>query len=123
MENNTSANMIQDQTEVVGTLQIADEVVGMIAALAAAEVEGVALHGGSSSENLQKSAARKMLKNVKVDVAGDNVSVDLSIAINYGSQIPQTCANVQAKVKSAIETMTGLNVSDVNVRVAKVNMQ
>ncbi len=123
MENNTSTNIAPEQTEVVGSLQIADEVVGMIAALAAAEVEGVTLHGGSSSENLPRSAAKKMLKNVKVDVAGENVSVDLSVAISYGSRIPQTCADVQAKVKSAIETMTGLSVSDVNVRVARVNMQ
>ena len=108
----------------IGSVQIADDVVAMIAGLAATEVDGVVMNTGSQGgEAPGRSAARKMLKHVKVDVAGENVSVDINIAIAYGHQIPQTCQNVQTKVKSAIETMTGLSVSDVNVRVVKVNMQ
>lgn len=107
----------------IGSVQISDDVVAMIAALAVSEAEGASFPAGSGiGEAAGKGAMRKMMKNVKVDVAGESVSVDLTIAVEYSHNIPQTCQNVQGKVKSAIETMTGLMVSDVNVRVAKVNM-
>ncbi|MCR5418453.1 MAG: Asp23/Gls24 family envelope stress response protein [Lachnospiraceae bacterium] len=107
----------------IGSVQIADDVVAMIAALAAVEVEGVSLPASPAAESQGRGSARKMMKNVKVDVAGENVSVDVAVAIDYGYNIPQTGQNVQTRVKAAIENMTGLIVADVNVRVAKVNMQ
>ena len=109
--------------EQIGSVQIADDVVAMIAALAAVEVEGVSLPASPATEAQGRGSARKMMKNVKVDVAGENVSVDVAVAIDYGYNIPQTGQNVQTRVKAAIENMTGLIVADVNVRVAKVNMQ
>ncbi|MCR5337144.1 MAG: Asp23/Gls24 family envelope stress response protein [Lachnospiraceae bacterium] len=124
METNNLEVQGNSEIDVIGSVQIADDVVAMIGALAASEVEGVTLtQTGAAGEGMGKQTARKMLKNVKVDVAGQMVSVVLSICIDYGYQIPQTCASVQNKVKSAIETMTGLTVTDVNVRVAKVQMQ
>ncbi|MCR5282465.1 MAG: Asp23/Gls24 family envelope stress response protein [Lachnospiraceae bacterium] len=124
MEQNTEKEILRyESTDAIGSVQISDDVVGMIAGLAVSEVEGASFPmTAAAGEVPGKNAMRKMMKNVKVDVAGESVSVDVSIAIDYGYQIPQTCQSVQSRVKSAIETMTGLMVSDVNVRVAKVNV-
>lgn len=110
--------------ENVGAVQIADDVVAMIAGLAAREVEGVsAMTGNAAGELMSKVGVKSMSKGVKVDILEKNVSVELAVTIEYGYNIPAVCQKIQAKVKSAIENMTGLNVSDVNIRIAGVNMQ
>jgi uncharacterized alkaline shock family protein YloU len=107
----------------VGEVQIADEVVATIAALAATEVEGVAsMSGNTTRELVSKLGMKGYSKGVKIDVSADSVAVDLSLALNYGYSIPQTSRLVQEKVKSAIENMTGLSVSEVNVRISDVNI-
>ncbi len=109
--------------EGVGSVQIADDVVAMIASLAATEVEGVsAMVGNISNELMSKVGLKKLTKGVKVDVYDNVVKVDLTITLEYGFNIPKTCQKVQDKVKTAIETMTGLTVSDVNIRIASVKM-
>ena len=125
METNAEEKRLEaEMIESIGSVQIADDVVAMIAALAAAEVEGVSLPSGSAAGEVPvRGGVKKMMKNVKVEVAGENVSVEIAVAIDYGYNIPQTGQNVQNRIKTAIENMTGLMVSDVNVRVAKVNMQ
>lgn len=108
----------------VGTVQIADEVVAIIAGLAATEVDGVAsMAGNITNELVGKLGMKNLSKGVKVEVMEGVVSVDLALNIKYGYSIPKTSANVQEKVKSAIENMTGLEVSDVNVSIADVDMQ
>lgn len=108
----------------LGAVQIADDVVAMIASLAATEVDGVsALVGNITNELMSKVGMKKLTKGVKVEVLEGVVSLELAIMIEYGHNIPQTCQNVQTKVKAAIENMTGLTVSDVNIRIAGVNMQ
>lgn len=108
----------------LGAVQIADDVVAMIASLAATEVDGVsALVGNITNELMSKVGMKKLTKGVKVEVIEGVVSLELAIMIEYGHNIPQTCQNVQTKVKTAIENMTGLTVSDVNIRIAGVNMQ
>lgn len=107
----------------LGAVQIADDVVAMIASLAATEVDGVsALVGNITNDLMTKVGMKKLTKGVKVDVLEGCVTVDLAITIEYGHSIPQTSRNVQNKVKTAIENMTGLTVSDVNVRIAGVQM-
>ena len=107
----------------VGAVQIADDVVAMIASLAATEVDGVsAMYGNISNEIMSKVGMKKLTKGVKVDVLNSVVTVDLSITLEYGFNIPTTSKKVQEKVKSAIENMTGLEVADVNIRIANVNM-
>lgn len=107
----------------VGTVKIADDVVAMIAGIAATEVEGVsAMAGNISNELMSKVGVRKLTKGVKVDVLENNVTVDLAVTMEYGYNIPATCQVVQNKVKTAIENMTGLTVTDVNIRIAGVNM-
>lgn len=108
----------------IGAVQIADDVVAMIASLAATEVEGVSATGGTITNELMNKMAKKNLnKGVKVDILGQNVMVDIVVTMDYGYNIPATCQKVQLKVKSAIENMTGLNCTDVNIRIAAINMK
>lgn len=110
--------------ESVGSVQIADDVVAMIASLATTEIEGVsAMAGNISNELMSKVGVKKLTKGVKVDVLDNNVTIDLAVTMEYGYNIPATCQKVQLKVKSAIENMTGLTCSDVNIRIAGVNMK
>ena len=95
--------------EGIGTVQIADEVVAIIAGLAATEVDGVAsMAGNITNELVSKLGMKNLSKGVKVDVLDGVVCVDLALNLKYGYEIPATCKNVQEKVKTAIENMTGL---------------
>lgn len=110
-----------DQT--IGKVQIADEVVAIIAGLAATEVEGVAsMAGNITNELVGKLGMKNLSRGVKVDVLEDVVCVDLALNIEYGYNILETSKKVQERVKTAIENMTGLTVSDVNVRIASVEI-
>lgn len=110
--------------EGIGTVQIADEVVAIIAGLAATEVEGVAsMAGNITNELVGKLGMKNLSKGVKVDVLDGVVCVDLALNIKYGYGILETSQTVQEKVKAAIENMTGLEVSDVNVAIAGVDME
>ena len=105
-------------------VKIAGDVIATIAGLAATEVEGVsAMAGNVSNELMSKVGVKKLTKGVKVDVFEKHVTVDLSVLMDYGYNIPATCQKVQTKVKTAIENMTGLQVTDVNIRISGVNMQ
>ena len=107
----------------LGEVQIADEVVAIIAGLAATEVDGVdSMAGNITNELVGKLGMKNLSKGVKVDVTEDHVSVDISLNIKYGYKIPEVSEKVQERVKNAIENMTGLMVLDVNVKIAGVNM-
>lgn len=106
-----------------GEVQIADDVIAIIAGLAATEVEGVfAMAGNITNELVGKLGMKNLAKGVKVEVNPESVSVDLALALKYGYNIPKTSKIVQEKVKIAIENMTGLMVSEVNVRIAGVSI-
>lgn len=108
----------------LGEVRIADDVVAIIAALAATEVEGVdSMAGNIPNELIAKLGMKKLSKGVSVEVTGDKVNVDVALNLAYGYNIPDTSKKVQEKVREAIENMTGLTVEDVNVRIAGVNMQ
>ncbi len=111
------------EKEMMGEVRIADEVVAIIAGLAATEVDGVdSMAGNITNELVGKLGMKNLSKGVKVDVTEEHVSVDLSLNIKYGYNIPDVSGRVQERVKSAIENMTGLTVLDVNVRIAGVNI-
>ncbi len=111
-------------TDADGTVKIANDVVSMIAGLAATEVDGVsAMSGNITDELMGKVGMKKQTKGVKVDILEGTVSVDLALTLEYGYNIPATCNKVQEKVKSALETMTGFEVSDVNIRIIGIKMQ
>jgi len=107
-----------------GNIKIADEVVGIIAGLAATEVEGVAGMSGGIAGGIAEILGRKNLsKGVKVEVGEREAAVDLFIIVDYGVRIPEVAWNVQENVKKAIENMTGLNVVEVNIHVQGVNFK
>lgn len=111
------------ETSTIGEVQIADEVVAIIAGLAATEVSGVdSMAGNITNELVGKLGMKNLSKGVKVEVTEEHVSVDLSLNIKYGYNIPEVGEKVQEKVKSAIENMTGLTVLDVNIKIAGVNL-
>ena len=108
----------------MGEVQIADEVVAIIAGLAATEVEGVAsMAGNITNELVGKLGMKNLSKGVKVTVAGRTVRVDVSLNMRYGYSIPKTSAKVQERVKGAIENMSGLTVEEVNIHIAGVDMK
>lgn len=99
-----------------GRIIFANDVVATIAALAAADVPGVAAMSGGVMEGFTEMLGKKNLtKGVKVEVGQEEAAVDLTALIKYGFKIQDVCANVQQAVKNAIETMTGLRVVEVNV--------
>ena len=108
----------------LGEVKIADEVVAIIAALAATEVEGVdSMAGNITNELISRLGMKNLSKGVKVDVLEGVVTVSLSLNLKYNYSIMDVSAKVQERVKNAVENMTGLEVADVNIRVAGVEME
>ena len=104
-----------------GKIIFAEDVVATIAALAAADVEGVAAMTGGKMEGITEMLGKKSVtKGVKVEVGSEEAAADLSVSIQYGSRIREVCEKIQQAVKTAIETMTGLRVVEVNVFVQSV---
>lgn len=121
-ENDKNSVVLKDESN-VGEVQIADDVVAMIASLAAAEVDGVYPAGNVTNDLMSKVGVKKLTKGVRVDLQQNSVDVNLAITMDYGYNIPGTCQKVQNKVKVAIENMTGLVCNTVNIRIVGVNMK
>ncbi|MBD5393859.1 MAG: Asp23/Gls24 family envelope stress response protein [Lachnospiraceae bacterium] len=114
---------VLQENEDLGTVKIADDVVASIAGIAATEVEGVVSMAGNIGNELKSRIGVKSLaKGVKVEVIGKSVKADIALVVEYGYNIPVISQKVQEKVKSTIESMTGLKVTDVNIRIAGVSM-
>lgn len=106
----------------LGTVKIADEVVSIIAGLAATEIEGIAGMSGGLVGGIAEMLGRKNFsKGVKVEVGEREAAVDLFIIVKYGVRIPDVALAAQENIKRAIENMTGLSVVEVNVHVQGVN--
>lgn len=104
-----------------GEVQISDEVVSSIAALAINEVDGVHSTVGSiTNEIAGKLGVKNLSKGVKAVIEDDNVMIDMNINMEYGFNILKTCSALQEKVIQTVNNMTGLNVVEVNVRIAGV---
>ncbi|MFD0711053.1 Asp23/Gls24 family envelope stress response protein [Paenibacillus sp. GCM10027626] len=108
----------------MGVIQIAPEVIEIIAGLATVEVEGVAGMSGGFAGGIAELLGRKNLsKGVKVEVGQREAAVDVSIIVEYGNHIPEVAADIQRNVKRSIETMTGLHVVEVNVHIHDVHFK
>lgn len=119
-ENRKTINIKSDES---GEIKVADEVVAIIAGLATTEVDGVSsMAGNITNEIVSRLGMKSLSKGIQVEVADNEVVVDVAINIAYGYSIPEVSTKVQEKVKSAIETMTGLSVATINVRIASVDM-
>ena len=109
-----------EKTE-IGTIQIAPEVIEVIAGLATVEVRGVAGMSGGFAGGIAELLGRKNLsKGVKVEVGQREAAVDVSVIVEYGNKIPEIASGVQQNVKRSIEMMTGLHVVEVNVHIHDV---
>ncbi len=107
----------------LGSVRIADDVLAVIAGLAATEVEGVAAMAGNVTNELMSRVGMKNLaRGVRVEIVGQKVKIAIALIIDYGYNIPTTCGKVQERIKTTIENMTGMSVTDVNVRIAGVDM-
>ena len=105
----------------LGDVVIANEVLAIIAGIAATEVEGVhSMDGGWSGQSISKLGIKDLARGVKVQVRDGEVKVDLSLNMEYGYAIPKVSNLVQDKVSASINNMTGLNVSEVNIRISGV---
>ena len=116
--------ILSDVGNSIGEVRISDEVVAVIAGLAATEVEGVvAMAGNITNEIVGMLGMKNLSKGVNVDVTDENVSVELSLIIKQSSSIPDVSSRVQERVKDKIEGMTGLHVLDISIRIAGVDIE
>ncbi|MDU5110153.1 MAG: Asp23/Gls24 family envelope stress response protein [Clostridium sp.] len=108
--------------ENLGIVKISDEVVSVIAGIAAEEINGVEdlqhLVGSNISQLLK--GKKNLGKNVRVTLNEDYAIIDLNLAVEYGVKIPEVVGAVQENVKRTVETMTGLKVSSVNINVQSI---
>ncbi len=112
---------IEHQSSELGSIRIADEVVAIIAGLAATEIKGVAGMSGGLAGGIAEMLGRKNLsKGVKVEVGEKETAVDLFVIVEYGVRVPDVAIQIQENVKRAIESMTGLIVVEVNVHIQGV---
>ena len=101
-----------------GKITFANEVLATIAGIAACDVKGVAgMCGGFKDGIVDLLGKKNFTKGVKVAVNEKAVTVDIAIVVDYGVKLPEVCANIQDSVSKALETMTGLTVTDVNIAV------
>ena len=109
-----------------GTVSFATEVVATIAGLAATEVDGVASMISPSAgiaDMFSRKSNRNLTKRVRIDLEDNRVSVDITITVDYGSPVPDVARNIQENVKKAIETMSGLDVRNVDVHVTGISFE
>ncbi len=106
----------------LGVVKIADEVVSIIAGLAATEIEGVSsMSGGIGGGIAEVLGRRNLSKGVKVEVGTEEAKIDIFIVVDYGVRIPDVAWDIQESIKKAVEDMTGLRVAHVNVHVQGVH--
>lgn len=116
--------MTEQSSDNYGKVTFADEVVAIIAGLAATEVSGVAaMSGGIAGGIVEKLGRKNLSKGVKVEVGEKETAIDLYIVVEYGVRIPEIAWNIQENVKKAVENMTGLNVIEVNIHIQGVNFE
>lgn len=126
-KNNEIANI--DANEIVvndvnnNKIRIADEVVAVISGKAVSEIQGVYEMSGGFAGGIGEvlSGKKNLAKGIKVAVTDKETKIDVNIIVEYGVRIPEIAFEIQTKVKKAVETMTGLKVTEVNVHVQGVN--
>ena len=108
--------------EIDTNLNISEDVIGIIAGLAASEVEGIAgmTLGFVDGINQMLGNNKKYTKGVKIELEGNDVTIDLYVIVKYGVKIPDVAFSIQNSVKNSVESMTGLNVKAVNINVQGV---
>ncbi|MDD2553278.1 MAG: Asp23/Gls24 family envelope stress response protein [Desulfotomaculaceae bacterium] len=107
-----------DNSKKQGTIKISEDVVATIAGLAAAEVSGVAgMSGGITGDLVEKLGRKNISKGIKAEVDENEVTIDISVIVEYGVNIHTVAVDLQNSIRNAIENMTGLSVVNVNVNI------
>lgn len=129
-ENKTNINnaviseVEKTETNEYGVIRITDEVIAIIAGIAATEVPGVFGMSGGIAGGIAEALGRKNLsKGVKVDAGEKEVVIDVYIIVEFGFRIPEVAWSIQEKVKKMVEEMTGLRVVEVNIHIQGVNIE
>ena len=114
-------NVVEENNE-VNSIQIADEVVSVIAGIAVSEIPGVHSMAGGFAGGITEvlSGKKNLSKGIKVEVGPKDAKIDVNIIVDYGTRIPDIAFEIQNRVKKAVENMTGLKVAEVNVHVQGV---
>lgn len=110
-----------ETAEEVDQVQIADDVIAVVAEIAALEVDEIVGTTAGKGDLMQALSGKKRPKGVKVEVSEGEVFIDLGVVVKYGTKIQKACKEAQEKVKNSVETMTGLNVVSVNIHVVGVH--
>ena len=119
-----NTKMITLRKDGVGTVKLDADLVTVIAALAATEVDGVSSMAVKlTHEFIQRMSGRSLSQGVKTQIDGNEVSFDLSVNVDFGRSITEVSKEIQERVKNTVETMTGLTVREVAVRIAGVDLQ
>lgn len=112
------------QANETGVIRIADHVVAVIASIATLETEGIAAMSGGLAEGLAKRVSGKQVqRGVSVEMDEEKAKIDLRVVVKYGYKIDHVCRLAQAHVKESVESMTGLQVEEVNIRVEGVDLE
>lgn len=125
-EKDTNENVSEDKEELVSVddatgIKISEDVVAVIAGVAASEVPGVcSMSGGLGLTEV--FGKKNMAKGIKAEVNEKNTKIDVNIIVEYGVRIPDIAFEIQNRVKTAVESMTGLKVQEVNIHVQGVNV-
>lgn len=102
----------------IGVIKISDDVITVIAGIAASEINGVyPLFGANNNNSLNKKI---ISKGIKVTVSDNKTSINISVAVDYGIKIPQIIRELQENVKNQIETFAGVKIEEINVYVQKI---
>lgn len=118
-----TSKTFQIKSDDLGNVRVSEEVVAIIAGLAATEIEGVSsMAGNITNEIVSRLGMKNLSKGIFVEVMDEEIKIDVALNIGFGYKIPEISAKVQERVKSAVENMTGLTVAVVNIRIASVDM-
>ena len=126
MEENNSDEVVENLEEISvegnDTVKISNEAVATYAGIAVSEVPGVyGMSGGFAGITEALKGKKNFTKGIKVDIDEKNAKIDVSIIVEYGARIPDVAFEIQSRVKSSVENMTGLRVLEVNVHVQGVH--
>ena len=125
VKENEVAVEVENSEGQTSTIQISDDVVAIIAGKAVTEAPGVFAMAGGFAGGISEvlSGKKNLAKGIKVEVGEKEAKIDVNIIVEYGTRIPDVAFDIQNRVKSAVEGMTGLKVVAVNVHVQGVNTE
>lgn len=126
MEENKNPEVVEvNEVNEAEGIKISNDVIAVIAGVAASEVPGVSAMAGGLTGGLTEALKGKknLAKGIKVEATEKIAKIDVNIIVEYGSRIPDVAFEIQNRVKKSVENMTGLKVTEVNVHVQGVNTE